>query len=42
MMHSNSSFGILLFGEKLNIPTRQVRAPKLVELVRAKPYNYSL
>jgi hypothetical protein len=42
MVHSNSSFGILLFGEKLNIPARQVRAPKLMELVRAKPYNYSL
>jgi hypothetical protein len=42
MVHSNSSFGIILFGEKLNIPIRQVRVPKLMELVRAKTYNYSL
>jgi hypothetical protein len=42
MVHSNSTFRIFLFGEKLNIPARQVRAPKLMKLVRAKLYNYSL
>jgi hypothetical protein len=27
---------------KIAYPTRQMRAPKLVELVRIKPYNYAL
>jgi hypothetical protein len=42
MVKSNSSFDILLFDGKMNIPTKQVRTPKLVELVRIKPYNYAL
>jgi hypothetical protein len=36
-VHSNSSFEIVLFSKKLNIPARQVRAKQLVELVRIKP-----
>jgi hypothetical protein len=42
MVHSNSSFEIVLFSEKLNIPAKQMRTLKLVELVINKPYNYSL
>jgi hypothetical protein len=42
MVLSNSSFEVLLFSKKLNIPARQARALKPVELVRAEPYNYSL
>jgi hypothetical protein len=43
MVNSNSSFGILLISEKLNIPSypaKQVRTPKLMELVRIEPHNY--
>jgi hypothetical protein len=36
MVHSNSSFEILLFYEKLYISYKTTRAPKLIELVRIK------
>jgi hypothetical protein len=41
MVHSISSFEILLFYAKIKYPARQMRAPKFMELVRIKPYNYT-
>jgi hypothetical protein len=40
MVLSISSFEIVLFGEKVKYPARQVRAPKLVELVSLKHFTY--
>ena len=40
MVYSNSSFEIVLFGEKLNILAKYMRAPKLMELVSLKHYTY--
>jgi hypothetical protein len=40
MALSISSFEIVLFYKKIKYPARQVRAPKLVELVSLKHFTY--